>query len=320
MDGSSKIASWAQGAAQGKNAVGIGTCTAPFMIQDMHLGVQNVHETRYSGDIAEVLVWDRWLSDAEQKKAEEYLSEKYSIPLVKDNAAALARSAYSLKYPRIPSRQTWMHNDLPGKDSWIQGGMWDLTALPDGTFLISSVWDEMHKEIGFYKDGKPVMVPAGDDKKAFSDLYNKGIFHMGNAVHCVDSTYVYAGVSGMSKPKIGLRRFRLSDLQEAPFPGTKADTAVWTIPETPGVWKELTGMAVVGDTLFAASQGFNKLRLIDAGTGLEKSAVELPEQPGRILAMPDKKTSGLRCRRKSSKPILPERPPDGKSAGSNQVD
>ena len=306
-DGSAKIASWAHGAAQGRNEVKKETCTTPFKIENMHLGVQ---DPWYRGDIAEVLIWDRWLSDIERKKAEQYLAEKYSLLLVEDKAAAVARSPYSLRYPRLPSRQSWVHNTFPGKDSWVQGGMWDMTALPDGTVLACSVWDECHKEIGFYKDGKPQMVKAGEPPAADSPFYNKGLFNGHIAALCVDKDYIYAGASGMGKPQIGLRRFQLSDLQEKPFPNTKVGTPVWTVPETPGAWKEFTGMAIAGQTIYAGSQGFNMLRLIDAGTGLEKSAVKLPEQPGRILAVPDTKTLWIALQTKVIETDL-----DGKATG-----
>ena len=57
-----------------------------------------------------------------------------------------------------PLRYTtsWLGNSFGGGPDWVQNFAESLCVLPDGTCVVGSFWDEAGREVGLYKDGRPV--------------------------------------------------------------------------------------------------------------------------------------------------------------------
>ena len=242
----------------------------PVLLKNAMLGVSNVDEQAFSGDIAEILIYDRALSAEERRQTEEYLAEKYALPL-KATAQLAAdppvRSPWSYRLPHLPSTLSWIGNTESGKHGrHIQGDMFDIHVFPDGTVAAISVWDEMHKEIGFYTDGQSVI--------------DKGIAGGGGNIYC-DGTYIYAGVSGMKKANAGVRRLTL-DLKDAPWPGLEPKGQIFF--DTPAVWDEISGIAVINGELFISCRNIAEVRVYDAASGQYKRALPIIPAPKRLLA------------------------------------
>ncbi|MBY0459891.1 MAG: SMP-30/gluconolactonase/LRE family protein, partial [Gemmataceae bacterium] len=58
--------------------------------------------------------------------------------------------------PPLKYTTTWIGNTFGGGKEWVQNFAEDLCMLPDGTCVVGSFWDEAGREVGLYKDGKPV--------------------------------------------------------------------------------------------------------------------------------------------------------------------
>jgi hypothetical protein len=223
----------------------------PVLFQRGTLGTNNLGETQFNGLLGEVLVYDHALTDAERAQTEAYLSEKYAIP--QRTAGELAKikgapSRWTLTQPHLPAAQSWFGNTFSGKTAWVQSGISGLTVLPDGTAVATSVWDEPHKEIGFYKDGKPV-----------SERVSGGCSGV-----CFDDTYLYVGDSGMGKKIAGVRR-HTRDGKEAPWPALGKDK--WIRFDTADIWHEVNGIATDGKVIYVTAKGLTVIRVYDAATG-----------------------------------------------------
>ncbi len=57
-----------------------------------------------------------------------------------------------------PLRYTtsWLGNSFGGGPDWVQNFAESLCVLPDGTCVVGSFWDEAGREVGLYKEGRPV--------------------------------------------------------------------------------------------------------------------------------------------------------------------
>ncbi|MBA3847693.1 MAG: hypothetical protein H0X45_13760, partial [Planctomycetes bacterium] len=147
-----------------------------------------------------------------------------------------------------------------GAHAWVQSGIAGICVRGDGTLIATSIWDEPHKEIGFYKDGACVgpIIKGG-----------------GGAIAC-DERHLYQGTSGMGKPFVGLRRLTL-DGKEAPWPERKE----WPRFDTPKVWDEVQGLVHDGKVLAMSATGIDKILLFDLATGADKGSFAV-EKPGRL--------------------------------------
>lgn len=266
------IATWADGQRQARSDSP--DQIAPILFRDAHLGTNNRGEARFDGDIGEVLIYNRALSEAERKQTEIYLAQKWGVPLRTPQQVAQienARSQWSLALPTLPHTQSWFGNTLSGRPEvgWVQSGMTDITALPDGRVAAISVWDEQHKEIGFYKDGKA----AGGLKTGGGAITN-------------DEKFLYAAVSGYDKLYAGVRRLTL-DGKDAPWPGLpETDFPGWGKFQAirfdiPKAWTEANSLVVSGGELFLSVNNMDDIRVYDAATGAPKRTVPL-KNPGKL--------------------------------------
>lgn len=240
----------------------------PVLFKNTTFGIINRREVAFNGDLAEVLVYNRALSDQERYQTERYLSEKYDLPLKTREQIAREpkpRSAWSLRLPQLPRTMSWLGNSEGGKTNWIQHGVFTICVLPDGTVGAVSVWDEAHKELGLYKDGKALGGISG-----------------GAAMVMNDGHYFYLGISGMGKTRSGVRRVSM-DLQDAPWPQGE-NGLIWF--DVPKVWNEVQGLARVQGELFVTCTGLNEVRVYDASTGAFKRSFPC-NAPGRMAAAPD---------------------------------
>jgi len=237
----------------------------PVLFKQTTLGIINRQEIAFTGDLAEVLIYDRALTTEERYQTERYLAERYDLPL--KSPAQIARepkprSVWSLRLPQLPRTMTWIGNSESGKDNWIQHGAFTICVLPDGTVAAVSVWDEAHKELGLYKDGKALGGISG-----------------GAAMVMTDGQYFYVGTSGMGQKRAGVKRVTL-DLKDAPWPKAEKGQIGF---DTPNLWNEVQGLAIVNGELFVTCNDLNEVRVYDAATGEFKRRFPL-DAPGRMAA------------------------------------
>ena len=246
----------------------------PVLFAQPAIGCNNRGETQFSGDMAEVLLYDHALTPEERQQTDAYLSEKYAIPIKSEAQLELEKNAFSrwsLKQPHLPASKSWLGNSFSGKDEWVQSGISGITVLPDGTVAATSIWDERHKEIGFYKDGKPVgpVTPGGASQIVFDD------------------TYFYVGNSGMGKPTAGVRRYlRDGSFIGAAAPWPELGAAKWISFDTSDKWKEVDGLVLAGDELLVTAADLTEIRVYQAATGAFKRSLPV-EQSGRLVAGKD---------------------------------
>ena len=242
----------------------------PLLFKQTTFGIINRKEVAFNGMIAEILLYDRPLSEAERYQTEQYLAEKYALPLKSPEQIAREpkpRSAWSVRLPHMPREVSWIGNSESGKDSWVQGGVFHSIVMPDGTVASISVWDEGHKEIGYYKDGKSVL--------------GKGIPGGGGTLFS-DGQYLYAGISGMGKKFAGVKRLSL-ELKEEKWPeGVEGRIRF----ETPQIWDEIQGITRVGDELFVTCRNIDEVQVFDVNSGSAKRTFPL-KAPERLLAGKD---------------------------------
>jgi hypothetical protein len=241
------------------------------LFQKPVIGVINRGESGFNGDLAEVLIYDRALTDEERYQTSLYLAEKYAFPLKSPKQVASEpkpRSNWSLSYTQLPRTCSWLGNTEDGIGQWkgIQHGIFTICVMPDGTVGAISVWDEAHKEIGFYKDGKSVTGTGG-----------------GGGALVSDGKYLYAGVSGMGNKKVGVRRLTM-DLKEEPW--TALGDAKWIYFDTPEIWQETCGLAVSNGELFVTADKTDNVFVFDAATGAKKRDLAI-KSPGRITTDKD---------------------------------
>ena len=245
----------------------VATGFVPILFQGGEIGTNNLGESQFNGDVAEVLVYDRALTDAEMQQTRDYLVEKYGVTIKSDaqiDREAKAHSSWTFKLPHLNNSLSWFGNSFSGDKAWVQSGMSDIAVLPDGTVAGTCVWDEPHKEIGFYKDGKCV----------------GPVVHGGGITIIRNGDTLISGLSGMGKPQTGFKRLSL-DGNEMPWPGFAAGQ--WPMFDVPDKWLDVKGMAVVGNSLYVASLGRDDIQVFDLDTAKLQRSFPLTK-PGRMVA------------------------------------
>jgi hypothetical protein len=122
---------------------------------------------------------------------------------------------------------SWIGNSCGGGESWVQQDIKGMLVTPDGTVYANVDWDEAGREVGVYRDGRPIAM-AG---------HSHGWGYHGGTAIAVNSNYVYfaqavenegGGLKDTNSwpPKgsdwFGLSRRQRSDITRgAPFPGGK---------------------------------------------------------------------------------------------------
>lgn len=254
-----------------------------ILFQKGRLGCDN---PGFTGEIAEFLLYDGVLSDGQIQLVERYLMVKHGLAVAKGHAPALPPglgrtdtpraapkkgAARWSDMPRIPTAMSWLGNTFSGKDAWVQSGISGITVLPDGTVAATSIWDERHKEIGFYKDGQPVgpVTKGGASGLTFDD------------------DFFYVGHSGMGKPFAGIRRYRREgSFVGAEAPWTELGATKWILFDTAQPWQEVRGLALLGNELFVTAAGAVEVRTYDKRTGVMTRALPIAAA-GAISAAPD---------------------------------
>lgn len=262
----------------------------PVIFNHGVLGTLNHNWIAYNGEIAEVLIYDHALTTQERQQTEQYLAEKYAIALPDPETAQRAlhaRSVWSIKFKAITTTQSWYGNSFSGKTQWVSSGISDLCVLPDGTVTTTCVWDEPHKEIGQYNtDGKPL---DKDGKPLSVDGYGGGTEHLpgkplgrglkgGGRAIITDGAYFYAGLSGLGKTVVKIKRLTL-DLHEAPWPN-QVDWPQFDIKEKN---YEIRGLAIINGELFVATETLDEVKIFDIATGQFKRSLVLPDCNGARL-------------------------------------
>ena len=146
---------------------------------------------------------------------------------------------------------SWFGNSFSGKNAWVQRQVFNCCALPDGTLVAISLWDERHKEIGFYKDGKSLgLAIAG-----------------GGSVITTDGLYLYAAAMS-TKPNLpGIRRLELD--------GGAAHLIEDVCFDLAGTAADVLGIAV-GGAIVCYGQDAGRSSVYDAGTGALKRMFPVP--------------------------------------------
>jgi hypothetical protein len=254
------LAAYADGSFQKRKE---STNPKPVVFQGGTVGTNNMGETFFTGEIAEILIYDRALTAPERRQVEEYLGSKYGVVLPDPAQAATsqpARSRWSTRLPAIPHTMSWFGNSFSGKTQWVQSGFSDSIVLPTGNLAAICIWDEMHHEITVYgKEGQKVNGIGG-----------------GGAVLAADARYLYAAVSGMGKKTQGVRRLTF-DLKEAKW------ESGWPTWSTPEIWCEAVGLAVDGDTIYVSTDRMDVIVTIDKNRGKIRGRIPF-EKPGKLAA------------------------------------
>jgi len=228
-----------------------------ILFRDPHLGTNNTGETAFNGEIAEVLLYNRPLTDVERTQDIGYLAEKYGVPTKSDAQIARerkARSRWTLALPQLPRTMSWFGNSFSGKDNTVvQSGFNASTALPDGTMVAMSIWDEVHHEGGFYKDGKALQM----------NLAGKGA----GAV-TTDGQYIYAAHATDDYLTDSIRRYTLD--------GTPTPQGDWiTFPKCAKQFQQVRGLAVGNGEVYVVPPETEEVRVYDAATAQFKRAFPL---------------------------------------------
>jgi hypothetical protein len=267
--GGRELASFWNGLPQANRAAEL---CIPILMRNPRIGTVNGGEANFQGLLGEVLLYDRALTDAERRQTEAYLAERYAVRFrtLEEVQRERSQTRWS-RLPHIPAKTSWLGNTFSGKDAWVQSGISGITVLPDGTVAATSIWDERHKELGFYKDGQPV----------------GPVIHGGASGITCDETFFYVGHSGMGKPTAGVRRYQ----RDGSFAGTEAPwpelgAAKWIRFETAKPWQEVRGVALLGTELFVTAAGAAEIRVYDKTTGALTRTVPVTGA-GPIAAAPD---------------------------------
>ena len=185
-----------------------------------------------------------------------------------------------------PLRYTtsWIGNSFGGGPEWVQNFAEDLCVLPDGTCVVGSFWDEAGREVGLYKNGRPIgKLPdthmRGGKAVAASSKY---IFYAHTCVR-EDQPEVAAGQARRDVPicLFGVSRYTI-DGKLAPFPGGKTrlkNMAVFR--EAPDNHDLIArGLATDGKLLYIADTVQDRIRVFDVETlsPVREFAAEKPER------------------------------------------
>ncbi len=185
-----------------------------------------------------------------------------------------------------PLRYTtsWVGNSFGGGPDWVQNFAEGLCVLPDGTCVVGSFWDEAGREVGLYKDGRPVgMIQdthmRGGKAVAASEKY---LFYAHTCVR-QDQPGVRSGESRRDVPicLFGVSRYTI-DGKAAPFPGGKTHLKNMVVfREAPDNHDLIArGLAADGKLLFLADTLQDRIRVFDVETmaPVRDFAAERPER------------------------------------------
>jgi len=237
-------------------------------------GTVNWGEQSFNGLVSEVMIFDKAIDEKERKQIESYFAEKYNVQVLTAEQVAKTRTSQSNRYPHFETYSfSWYGNSFSGKDAWVQSGISGINVFPDGTLIATSIWDEPHKEIGFYKDGKVV-----------GPQHTSG----GYAKITYDDEYLYLGKSGMGERLVGIARYKRSMegnvLQKVPFSEGNKDGFVMI--DTDEIWVEASGIALAGNTILLTVNGVDKVFMFNKETGAKNGEFNI-NAPGAIAIAPN---------------------------------
>jgi sugar lactone lactonase YvrE len=188
---------------------------------------------------------------------------------------------------------SWIGNSHGGGESWVQQDIKGMLVTPDGTVYANVDWDEAGREVGVYRNGRPIAM-AG---------HSHGWGYHGGTAIAVNSNYVYfaqavenegGGLKDANTwpPKgsdwFGLSRRQRSDITRgAPFPGGKGGSGdtlkdcFLLLNEVPnktnagirGLWADET-------RVYVSDPFHHQVRVYDANTMAAEAAwpVDRPDQ------------------------------------------
>ena len=172
--------------------------------------------------------------------------------------------------PPLHYTTTWVGNTFGGGPQWVQNFGEDLCVLPDGTCVVGSFWDESGREVGLYKDGKPIARldhthMRGGKAVAATTKY---VFYAHTCVRD-DQPVVKAGEARRDRPicLFGVSRWTL-DGKVAPFDGGATQHKNMTVfNEAPDNHDLIArGLATDGKLLYLADTLANRIRVLDTET------------------------------------------------------
>ena len=185
-----------------------------------------------------------------------------------------------------PLRYTtsWLGNSFGGGPDWVQNFAESLCVLPDGTCVVGSFWDEAGREVGIYKDGRPIAKlehthMRGGKAIATSTNY---LFYAHTCVRD-DQPDVAAGEARRETPicLFGVSRYTL-DGKVAPFPGGKTRHKNMVVfREAPDNHDLIArGLATDGKLLYVADTLQDRIRVFDANSmaPVREFAATMPER------------------------------------------
>ena len=163
----------------------------------------------FQGEISEVLIYEKALSEEELQQTFAYLEEKYLIERLPEAVAKQklnSRSRWSVALPTIPHTANWAGNSFNAVETWVQSGLRDVAVRDDGTVAVACVWDERNKAIGLYKDGMALAKPfSGGSSTAIA----------------WDGAYYYRAQRDWNRPPTVQVLRMTADLMEVPWPELK---------------------------------------------------------------------------------------------------
>ena len=187
--------------------------------------------------------------------------------------------------PVLKYRTTWIGNSFGGGDKWVQNFAEDLCVLPDGTCVVGSFWDEAGREVGLYREGKPIARlehthMRGGKAITATDRY---VFYAHTCAR-EDQPEVKAGEAPRSKPTclFGVSRWTL-DGKAAPFNGGATRLKNMTVFLEALDNHDLIprGLATDGKFIYVADTAANKVRVLDLES--MKPVRDFPaDQPERL--------------------------------------
>jgi hypothetical protein len=198
-----------------------------------------------------------------------------------------ARAAYTAaadEPPPLPYTTSWLGNSFGGGPDWVQNFAESLCVLADGTCVVGSFWDEAGREVGLYKDGRPVAQlehthMRGGKAIAASETY---IFYAHTCVR-EDQPDVAAGEARRDQPicYFGVSRYTHNG-KVAPFPGGKTRFQNMVVfREAPDNHDLIArGLATDGKLLYVADTQSDRIRVfdVDSMAPVRDFAATMPER------------------------------------------
>jgi hypothetical protein len=185
-----------------------------------------------------------------------------------------------------PLRYTtsWIGNTFGGGPEWVQDFAESLCVLPDGTCIVGSFWDEAGREVGFYKDGRPIAaleethMRGGKAIAATADY----VFYAHTCIR-EDQPEIGAGEARRDKPicLFGVSRYT-HDGKPARFPGGKTHLKNMVVfHEAPDNHDLIArGLAADATLVYVADTLQDRVRVYDVRrmTPVRDFAAEKPER------------------------------------------